>query len=182
MGQIALFINKADFVRKTSINGNVDPDKYLQFVEIAQDIEIQGYLGTDLYDKIFADIIADTLSGDYLILRDKYISPLLTYLSMSTYLTVADVNVSNGGVFKHSAENSVQAENERIAGLKGQYDRWVDYYTSRLLDYLCNQSSLFPEYSTNTDEDIRPNRTLNPTGWYLGDDTEDILRIRRLEL
>ena len=182
MAQIALFINRDDFVRKTYIDGIVDSDKYLIFVEIAQDIEIHGYLCTDLYDKIFADIIAGTLTGDYLTLRDKYISPLLTYLSMSTYLTVADVNVSNGGIFKHSPDNAVQAENNRIAGLKGQYDRWVDYYTSRLLDYLCNKSSLFPEYSTNTEEDIRPNKTLNPTGWYLGDDTEDILRIRRLEL
>lgn len=181
MAQIALFINRKDFVRKTSIDGSVDPDKYLQFIEIAQDIEIKGYLGTDLYDKISADIIAGTLTGNYLILRDKYLSPLLTYLSMSTYLTIANVNVSNGGVFKHSPENAVQAEDDRVAALKGQYDRWVDYYTGRLLDYLCNNSALFPEYSTNTDEDVRPNKTLNPTGWYLGDDTEDILRRRRLE-
>lgn len=167
MAEIALFINRKDFVRKTNIDGNVDPDKYLQFVEIAQDIEIQGYLGTDLYDKISSDIIAETLTGNYLILRDKYLSPLLTYLSMSTYLTVAGVNVANGGVFKHSPENSTDVEDARVAGLKGQYDRWVDYYTARLLDYLCNQSDLFPEYSTNTDEDVTPNRNTNPTGWLL---------------
>jgi hypothetical protein len=32
----------------------------------------------------------------------------------------------------------------------------AEHFAGRLTDYLCSNSSLFPEYSTNSDEDIRP--------------------------
>ena len=56
-----LFIRRDDLVRNSVISGNVDSDKFLQFIEIAQEIHIQNYLGTKLYDKLRNDIIADTL-------------------------------------------------------------------------------------------------------------------------
>jgi hypothetical protein len=48
----ALLITRDDLVRFTAVNGNVDTDKFLQFVKIAQDIHIQNYLGTKLLEKI----------------------------------------------------------------------------------------------------------------------------------
>ena len=47
----ALFIKKADLVKNTAISGNVDTDKFIQFIRLAQEIHVQNYLGTDLYDK-----------------------------------------------------------------------------------------------------------------------------------
>jgi hypothetical protein len=38
------------------MNGNVDTDKFIQFVKIAQDIHIQNYLGTKLLEKLKSDI------------------------------------------------------------------------------------------------------------------------------
>ena len=48
----ALFITTNDLRRKSIIGGAVDADKFIQFVEVAQDIHIQNYLGTKLYEKI----------------------------------------------------------------------------------------------------------------------------------
>jgi len=62
----ALFIKREDLVRNSILDGNVDTDKFIQFIKIAQQMHIQNYLGTDLYNKISADIIAGTLSGYYL--------------------------------------------------------------------------------------------------------------------
>ena len=56
----ALFITRKDLVKFSSVNGNVDTDKFLQYIKIAQDIHIQNYLGTDLYNKIQADIVASS--------------------------------------------------------------------------------------------------------------------------
>jgi hypothetical protein len=47
-----LFIKRDDIVRNSVLSGNVDSDKFLQFIEIAQEIHIQNYLGTKLYDKL----------------------------------------------------------------------------------------------------------------------------------
>ena len=38
----ALLISRNDVVKFTSVNGNVDVDKFIQYVSIAQDIHIQG--------------------------------------------------------------------------------------------------------------------------------------------
>ena len=57
----AIFIKRDDLVKNTALNGSVDTDKFIQFVKIAQEIHIQNYLGSDLYDKISADIIAGSL-------------------------------------------------------------------------------------------------------------------------
>ena len=48
----ALFINRTDLVRNSIIDGNVDTDKFIQFIKIAQEIHIQNYVGSELYNKI----------------------------------------------------------------------------------------------------------------------------------
>ena len=45
----ALFISRTDLVKNSILDGNVDTDKFIQFIKIAQQIDIQNYLGTDLY-------------------------------------------------------------------------------------------------------------------------------------
>ena len=56
----ALFIKRADLVKNTALNANVDTDKFIQFIKIAQEITLE-IMCTDLYNKISADIIAGTL-------------------------------------------------------------------------------------------------------------------------
>ena len=105
----ALFVKREDIVRNTVISGNVDTDRFIQFVNIAQDIHIQNYTGTKLYDKISADIIANTLAGNYLSLVTDYLQPMLIHWAMVEYLPFAAFTVANGGVYKHTSENSVNA-------------------------------------------------------------------------
>lgn len=58
----ALFITRQDLVKYTAVNGNVDTDSFIQFIKIAQDIHLQNYLGTDLFNKLKNDIL-NTVSG-----------------------------------------------------------------------------------------------------------------------
>ena len=67
----ALFIKRDDLVKNTALSGNVDTDKFIQFIKLAQEIHVRNYLGSDLYDKISTDILGTggaTLAGDYLAL------------------------------------------------------------------------------------------------------------------
>ena len=52
MAQKALFITINELKRKSIIDGNVDADKLIQFIEVAQDTHIQNYLGGKLYTKL----------------------------------------------------------------------------------------------------------------------------------
>ena len=56
----ALLITRQDVVKFTAMNGNVDTDNFIQYVKIAQDIHIQNFLGTDLLQKLQAEIILAT--------------------------------------------------------------------------------------------------------------------------
>ena len=53
----ALLITRNDVVKFTALNGNVDTDSFIQWVKIAQDIDIQRILGTQLLQKLQAEII-----------------------------------------------------------------------------------------------------------------------------
>ena len=53
-----LFINRTDLVRNSIIDGNVDTDKFIQFIKIAQQIDIQQIIGTNMYNGLTDAIVA----------------------------------------------------------------------------------------------------------------------------
>lgn len=164
----ALFIKRSDLVNNTALSGNVDTDKFIQFIKIAQDIHIQNYLGTDLYNKISADIIADTLSGDYLTLVNDYIQPMLIHFAMTEYLPFAAYTIANGGVYKKGAENSSNVSKEEVDSLISKERDYAEYYTQRFIDYMSfNAQSKFPEYYSNNNEEIYPDKNALFNGWML---------------
>ena len=110
----ALFISRTDLVKNTILDGNVDTDKFIQFIKIAQDIHIRNYLGSKLYNKIGADIIAGSLSGAYLTLVNTYVQPMLIHYAMVDYLPFAAYQVKNAGVFKHISENAESVSKSEV--------------------------------------------------------------------
>ena len=163
----ALFISRTDLVKNSIVDGNVDTDKFIQFIKIAQEIHIQNYLGSKLYDKISADIIADTLTGSYLSLVTDYVQPMLIHYAMVDYLPFAAYQVKNGGVFKHTSENSESATKDEVDFLVQKQRDFAEYYTRRFVDYICFNSTLFPEYTSNTDSDVYPDKDVNSSNWVL---------------
>lgn len=163
----ALFITRKDIVKFSAMNGNIDTDKFIQYVKIAQDMHVQNYLGTDLYNKIESDIIASSLAGDYLTLVNNYIKDCLIHWAMVEYLPFAAYTIANKGVFKHNSENSTNADKEEIDFLIEKERTIAQYYTDRLIEHLSfNAGSKYPEYYTNTNEDVYPDKGLFG-GWVL---------------
>ena len=163
----ALLITRDDLVRYTAVNGNTDVDKLIQFVKIAQDIHMQNYMGTKLLNKIKADIIANTLSGNYLSLTVNYLKPMLIHWAMVEYLPFAAYTIANKGVYKHSSENSVNVEKNEVDFLIEKERSISQNYTERFIDYMNFNNSLFPEYYTNVNNEISPDSMNNYTGWYI---------------
>lgn len=164
----ALFASRQDVIAKTPIGGVVDPDKLMQYIEIAQDIYIQPQLGTDLYDKLQDDIIGGTLSGDYLDLVDEYVKPMLIHFSAVEFLAYASYTVANGGVFKRTSENAQVVSKDELDFLIEKQRKVAKFYEDRFNDYMCHVSpTTFPEYYTNSNGDIYPLRRTNYTNWIL---------------
>jgi hypothetical protein len=163
----ALFITRNDLVKYTAVNGNVDTDKFIQFVKIAQDIHIQNYLGSDLFNRISTDIINDTLTGAYLTLVDTYIKPMVIHWSMVEYLPFASYSIANKGVYKHSAENSENVAKDEVDFLIEKSRNLAQYYTDRFISYMSFNQSTYPEYNSNNNEDVYPDKNASFEGWVL---------------
>ena len=163
----ALFINRTDLVKNSIIDGNVDTDKFIQFIKIAQQIDIQNLLGTDLYNKISADIVAGSLAGNYLSLVNTYVQPTLIWFAQMNYIPFAAYQIKNGGVFKHSSETAQNVDKNEVDYLVAKAREYANYYSTRLVDYLSFNDNLFPEYNSNTNEDIDPDTDTTFKGWVL---------------
>ena len=151
----ALLIGRADIVKFTAMNGSVDTDSFIQWIKTAQDIRIQNYLGTDLFEKIQADII------------NAHIKPMLIHWAMVEYLPFAAYTIANKGVFKHSAENAENVSKDEVDYLVEKERDLAQYYTERFISYMSFNNTLFPEYRTNTNDDINPSYDSSFSGWVL---------------
>ena len=171
MAQKALFITINELKRKSIIDGNVDADKLIQFIEVAQDTHIQNYLGGKLYTKlqnlILNDEINDAGNSDYKNLLDTYIKPMLIWFTQSSYIPFAMYQISNGGVFKHRSENSETVSLEEMRMMLAKVTETAEFYTRRFTDYMDFNSSLFQEYTSNQNGDMYPDRGVNFNSWVL---------------
>lgn len=154
-----LFIKREDLVKNSIISGNVDSDKFLPFVKLAQQIHIQDYLGTDLYNKLVSEIQGETISGHYLELLNNYVQPMLIHYAMVEYLPFASMRIDNGGVFRHESENSIVATDEEIGKLIAKHRDYAEYYATRMIDHLSYYAdSRYKEYYTNSEDDVNPSK------------------------
>lgn len=163
----ALFVTTKDIATFTALNGNVDVDKFMQFIKISQDIHIQNYLGTDLYNKINDDIVSSSLAGDYLTLVNDYIKPMVIHWAMVEYLPFSAYTIANKGVYKHSSENSESVEKNEVDFLINKERSIAENYTQRFVDFMCFNSNDYPEYNTNSNGDVYPDKQVNFTNWFL---------------
>jgi hypothetical protein len=163
----ALFVTREDIVKFTALNGNIDTDKFIQWVKVAQDIHIQNYLGTKLFNKINDAIVANNLANPYLMLLNVYIKPMVIHWTMVEYLPFAAYTIANKGVFKHGSENSTNVEKTEVDFLVEKERSIAQNYTRRFIDYMSFNQSSFPEYNTNSNADVYPDKQADFGGWYL---------------
>ena len=86
---------------------------------------------------------------------------------MLEFLPTAAITIGAKGVYKHGAENSETVSKEEIDFLVEKQRQTYMHYKERFVDYICDNSSTFPEYNTNTGSDMNPNESTNFTGWIL---------------
>jgi len=160
----ALFCNEDKLKSSTAINYNVDTAFLLPFLKIAQDKNMQVILGTDLYRKLEADIIAGTITGNYKTLVDKYIQDSIIHYALVEALPFLSFQIKNGSVTQKNSENGTAANKSDINWLIQKERDTAEFYGQRIVDYLCENSSLFPEYSSNSGADMSPISNAYNTG------------------
>jgi hypothetical protein len=156
-------------VRKSpNLDANIDADYLIPALHISQTQNLREIIGTDLYNKLSADITASSLSNPYLDLLKNFIKPILIHLTLSEFFKTAQYKVNNKGIFKGSTENGTEASIEEVKDLvQIERDR-AESYTERFLDHMAfNASANFPEWFSNSNEDMSPNHESFNIDWVL---------------
>ena len=168
----ALFITTQDIKRYSILSGNVDPDSFIYMVEIAQDTEVQYKLGTKLQEKLQSLIIAGTIgqpaNSDYKTLLETYVKPMTIYWALVCYMPFAAYQVGAKGIFKGQSENALTVDKNEVDYLVEKYRDIAQFYTNNFTDFMIYNQTKYPEYTSNSEDDIYPD-TSNADfgGWVL---------------
>ena len=153
-----LFISEAKLKDSTAIGLNVSVDLLLPYVLQAQRIYCEPKLGSTLYQKLEAEITAGTLTGAYKTLVDEYIGDMLPSWAMHMCLPYLRFRVEGGNVYSKTSETGTPLSTEEAQHLREEMRNTAEYFTERMIEYITNNLTLFPEYSTNSGADISPDR------------------------
>ena len=166
-----LFISEQKLKDSTAINLNVDVNILLPYVLQAQTLYIEPKLGTQLYEHIKGLIQAGTI-GDagnvaYKTLLDDYISFVLVNYSFYHAIPYLRFRIENGNIYSKTSENGTALTTEESQSLREEISNTAQYYTERLIEYIRNNTSDFPEYSTNSGADVNPDKNAYYNGMNL---------------
>ena len=177
--QHTLYISSTRLKKDTALGGSVDDNLIMPYILLAQDMNILPILGTDLDTKLKAEIQADTVAGVYKTLLETYIQPALVQFAFSTLAPYLRLRFSNNSVVVMGAtEQSSSATYEDIKPLMNTATDAAEFYRQRMIDYLRDNSSSFPEYTSNTGSDLDPTTNNYFTGIQLEPTTPMSNRLR----
>lgn len=155
-----LFISEEKLKESTAINLNVDVDLLLPYVRQAQKLYVETKLGTDLTQKIKDLIVAGTIGNvgneAYKTLLDDYVGDMLPNWAFYHAIPFLRFKVENGNIYSKTSETGTALSETEAQHLREEVRNTAEYYTERLIDYIRNNTSSFPEYSTNSGADVSP--------------------------
>ena len=160
----ALFITRNDIIKNSPLQGAIDADALLPFMNTAQVKYIKNLIGTVLYDYLQAQIIAGTvgnLSIAYQDLLDDHIKPTLIWYTCVEYIPFSSIQFKSNGAVKQASEQGTAPSKLEIDYLKKQAQTNADYYALRLQNYLISYSNQIPQYleSVGNQTQIYPDMT-----------------------
>ena len=163
-----LFISEQKLKDSTAINLNVDTDLLLPYIRQSQKLYVEPKLGTDLTQKLKDLITAGTLSNvanaAYKTLVDDYIGDMLPNWAFYHAIPFLRFKIENGNIYSKTSETGTALSTEESQHLREEIRNTSEYYTERMIDYVRNNTSSFPEFSTNSGADISP----DPNAYYNG--------------
>ncbi len=166
-----LFISESKLKDSTAINLNVDPQILLPYVLQAQRIYIEPKLGTTLYEKLESLITAGTIGNvgneAYKTLVDEYIGDCLPSWAFHMCIPYLRFKTENGNIYSKTSETGNALSTEEAQHLREEVRNNAEYFTERMIKYITNNITLFPEYNTNSGADISPDQNAYYNGMNL---------------
>lgn len=154
-------LTSEQFVKEVSnISDNLAGKYLLPAIREAQEINLRGFLGDALLDKLKELVGAGTIkaadNAAYLRLVDEC-QYFLAYQTIAGLPYKIGYKIANIGVVKTSDTNVQPCTADELAAVKGYYQGKADYYAKRLQGYLLKNCRQYPELTENDCYAIRKN-------------------------
>lgn len=144
-----LLISENTVKSTTNLSDNLNGDFILPAIKLAQDIELEETIGTQLLDKLKSLIYNNTINQEqnlkYKKLIDKYIQPFLCYATIAHITVPIAFKLANAGVLRTEDEKMYNVSADEVDKVKWHYQHIADTYKYRLQRFLIANYSQYPE-------------------------------------
>lgn len=143
----AYFMSETYLKDNSPIDINVDGNKLKTAIRLAQEIHIRELIGSGIYNVMCDQINASGLQAPYLALNNDYIKVALVHFTLYEGMDILAYQIVNKGLQERSSEFS-QPSTSAITQLSAKWRDKANYYGQRLTDYLLQNRTTFPLYTT----------------------------------
>jgi hypothetical protein len=141
-----LLINCEYFKKLTQINGAVEDTFILPCITLAQDKYVQAYTGQSLMEKMKADL--NSWDEPYLTFYNNHLVKVVAWWTMVELVPKLTYKYNNGTLGQYAAEGFTAIGDSEMKDEILRVKSNAEYYTQKMIEYLCDNSSDFPEYTT----------------------------------
>lgn len=137
---------------------NVENDVIRKTLRRSQDMYIEPILGTAFYDRLLDGVENSNLTANETTLIEDYIQITLCTafeLRIADTITTEIRNIGTGVATEQNFQANSPSDMERT---KDMIQKELTFYTNRLKRYLCENESLFPQYTASNEYGLKPER------------------------
>ena len=153
----------------TPLNANLDIKLVVPFIRTAQDLWIQPRIGSAQYSRLMQGIVANDLTADESLLIEM-LRPATAYYTVYEALPFIYIQLRNAGVVKVVNPNIENSTLPEMKMLRNELQNKGEFYLTRTLAYLCEESTKYPLVNSNAKDMTRSRNTPYTGGFYFGSD------------
>lgn len=152
-----------DYIKSvTNISDNLANDYLLPSIKLAQDIDLESTIGTQLLHKLQKLVYDNDISNQenemYKLLLDNYIQPYLAYSTIKHLTPTVSYKLANQGVLRTDDEKSYNVTSNEVDKVADYYSHIANTFKKRLQLFLIANYNNFTELlNWKSIADIRAN-------------------------
>lgn len=144
-----LLISESYIKSVTNISDNIAGDYLLPSIKLAQDIDLESTIGTQLLKKlqklVYDNDISNQENSNYKLLLDNYIQPYLAYCTIKHLAPTVAYKLANQGVIRTDDEKSYNITSNEVDKTADYYSHIANTFKKRLQLFLIANYNEFPE-------------------------------------
>ena len=158
MAKQVLLVSEQRLKQWTQLDDNVRLNEITPHILQAQDIYLQNVLGTKLFDRLKAGVIAADLNANEQKLLNDYVGPTLMQYALYLMLPSIKYKIANQGILNGTSEETSPTTLDELKYLRQSTLDTAEFYSKRLTKYFMDNPNLFPQYQNPGTDGMMPDK------------------------